>query len=184
MSPTNLEIASLKGLCENIVWTHKVHEKQADIELSRSKRCRYLANLLLAVSASGILGTTVVDEWWLKTLLAILSFGSLAISIHRDASCFELNFAEHSSYARSFLRLRERAVNLLLQIGSHPKKEYWQAEFESIQKDYLNLCDHAPRTSKKALKKAGRAICEDEESSLLDLLNVLVKDTEPGGGIG
>ena len=171
---TDLEIAALREFCENIAWTHKVHEKQADIELNHSKRFRYLANTLLAISASGILATIVVDEWLLKVAFALLSFGSLCVSIHRDASCFEMNYAAHIVAAKGYLRLRERTVNLLLLIEANAEIEDWQSEFNSIREAYLDICEHAPRTSKRALKEASEAIRLGEESSLLELLKVLV----------
>ena len=181
---TKLEIAALRGLSENIAWTHKAHEKQADIELSHSKRFRYAANALLAFSASGILGTIVADEGWLKILLAVLAFGSLAVSIHRDASCFELNYAAHTSYAKTFLGLRERMLDLLLSVGSRTEEESWKSEFKAIQEAYLSACNHAPRTSSRALEEAGEAIKKKEQSSLFDLLDALDANARMGGDIG
>ena len=164
MKLSTLQVIALRTLCENIVWTHKIHEKQADILLKRSLRCRLVANVLLAVSASGVLAAICFDGWLLNVLSALLMAVSLVVSVHRDSSNFEALAHEHSSYAKEYLRLRERAAKLISCLDR--------------DNDYLCVCDHAPRTSEKAVREAKCAIVEEGESSLDKLLDALARNVE------
>lgn len=178
MKLSTLQVIALRTLCENIVWTHKIHEKQADVLLKRSLRCRLVANVLLAVSVSGVLAAICFDGWLLNVLSALLMAVSLVVSVHRDSSNFEALAHEHSSYAKEYLRLRERAAKLISCLDRDNDYLDWLNGFESLQNDYLCVCDHAPRTSEKAVREAKCAIVEEGESSLDKLLDALARNVE------
>lgn len=180
MRLSRLQGTALRMLCENIVWTHKIHEKQADILLNRSLKYRVFANVLLAVSTSGVLTAIFVDEWLLNVFSALLMAASFVVSVHRDSSNYEALVYEHASYAKEYLKLRERATKLIVRLDCENDCSSWLDDYESLQNDYLLVCEHAPRTSEKAVKEAGRAIKQGDEPSLNELLDMLIQKTEGG----
>ena len=180
MRLSRLQGTALRMLCENIVWTHKIHEKQADILLNRSLKYRVFANVLLAVSTSGVLTAIFVDEWLLNVFSALLMAASFVVSVHRDSSNYEALVYEHASYAKEYLKLRERATKLIVRLDCENDCSSWLYDYESLQNDYLLVCEHAPRTSEKAVKEAGRAIKQGDEPSLNELLDMLIQKTEGG----
>lgn len=175
-----LQADALRTLCESIVWTHKIHEKQADILLRHSSRYRLVANVLLAVSASGILAAILIDERLLNVFSALLMAASFVVSVHRDSSNYEALAYEHASYAKEYLKLREHATKLIVRLDCENDCSSWLDDYESLQNDYLLVCEHAPRTSEKAVKEAGRAIKQGDEPSLNELLDMLIQKTEDG----
>lgn len=175
-----LQVDALRTLCESIVWTHKIHEKQADILLRHSSRYRLVANVLLAVSASGILAAILIDERLLNVFSALLMAASFVVSVHRDSSNYEALAYEHASYAKEYLKLREHATKLIVRLDCENDCSSWLDDYESLQNDYLLVCEHAPRTSEKAVKEAGRAIKQGDEPSLNELLDMLIQKTGDG----
>lgn len=151
---------NLGSLYDNVVWTHKIHEKQADIDALIGKILQWTSIFLMAVSSTGIISTLVFDYAWIKILTSITSALALFVSIAREAKAYELTSSLHASYAKDYLALRGEMECMVSsdEVGA----EKMRKDAKCVRCKYYRLNSHSPRTGKLAVRLAEKALKEKE----------------------
>jgi len=152
-----------------IVYSHKTHEKCADIQLARLGRIKFWQIVLSGLSAAGFVGailgagpvTGVIGAGVSATLLALNAYT-------KDYDLGELA-QKHRQAAHELWLVREEYLSLLSDIA------LGTGSLESLQarRDALILRAHsayggAPSTSSKAYEKARTALKQHEEMTFSD----------------
>ncbi len=64
-------LSNIRKLYNNVVWTHKIQEKESDILHKKQVIFNVLSIILLSLTSSGILSTIFINEIALKIISAI-----------------------------------------------------------------------------------------------------------------
>lgn len=147
----------IEKLYNDIIWTHKIHEEQADIYSTNGNRLQIASITCIAITAV-LAGISIgIDCIWLNILATVLALIAAFVAIYREAKPYDVLVCNHSSYAKDYLRLREDLVSILT------KKHIDEDAIDCIRCRYVQLCEHAPRATDKAVKEAEKAINDNEE---------------------
>lgn len=146
-------------LLVGITWTHKIHEKQADIFEGRS-RCLSVASLLLvSLTASGIVGVLFSDTHLLKVITAAFSLVSVFVSLLSKTVDYQARAQEQRQAAKAFLCLREDARNVLCKARAGAiDLEALATTLDDLSSRYKEACLGAPSTTDWAVCKARRSL--------------------------
>lgn len=107
---------TVRSAFAGVSWTHKIHEKQADIYYAQFKVME-TAKITISVLASiGIVSLIISDPLWLKIISALISGGSAFISTYYQSFKTYEQIENHKNTARELLALRDRYIHLLLKI--------------------------------------------------------------------
>lgn len=158
----------IEKLYNDIVWTHKIHEEQADIYSINGNRLQIASIACIAITAV-LAGISIgIDFIWLNISATALALIAAFVAIYREAKPFDVLVCDHSSYAKDYLRLREDLTSILT------KKHIDEDAIDCIRCKYVQLCKHAPRTTDKAVKKAKNAINNNEEKLFKECFGAIV----------
>jgi hypothetical protein len=116
-----------------VVWTHKIHEKQADIYVNRYKCLEIIRIIAASLTSAGIVSSIFCNEMRVKLASAIISFISVAISALFKSFNIQDLCANHKKAAITLLVLRDKYQHLLLSIRTAQKA------YEELDNDYLAL---------------------------------------------
>jgi SMODS and SLOG-associating 2TM effector domain family 4 len=152
-----------------IVYSHKTHEKCADILIKRLARIKFWQIVLSALTTAGFLGAifgvgrvaSIVGVCLSTTLLAINSYtknydlGELAQKHRRTASDLWL--------------IREKYLSLLVDLRMREKPlEFLQAKRDELVEALHDIYAAAPSTTNGAYKKAQIALKRSEDMTFSD----------------
>lgn len=146
----------VEKLYDDIVWTHKIHEKQADIYSTNGRRLQKVSIACIAITAvlAGVgIGVSCV---WLNIAATIFAVLATFVSIYREAKPYDLLVCDHSSYAKDYLALREELASILTEVPLDKEA------VDCVRCKYIQSCNHAPRTTDKAKAAAETAIKHGE----------------------
>ncbi|EOW9420852.1 SLATT domain-containing protein [Vibrio cholerae] len=152
-----------------VVWTHKTHEKCADILNKRQNQIKFWQILLSALTTSGVF-VTVFGEY--KAIGIASAFISLLLTIiNTYVKKYDLGALaqKHADTAVSVWNIREKYFSLLTDI----KARTIDIESIKVQRDILQAELHkhykgSPRTISKAYIEASKALKEMEEMTFSD----------------
>jgi hypothetical protein len=152
-----------------IVWTHKVHEKQADICLSKYRSLETIRVIVSSIASAGVISLLFVDEFWIKLISALLSSVTVIISaLFKSFNSQELS-ATHKKAAVTMLRLRDNYKHLLLCIRIADKSyEELDEIFLSLEKEKHCIYKDLPMTSNNAVILAEKALKINKDNSFSD----------------
>lgn len=153
---TICDSSGIEKLFDDIVWTHKIHEKQADIYSINGTRLQKASIACIAMTAvlAGVgIGIQCV---WLNIAATVFAVVATFVSIYREAKPYDVLVCDHSSYAKDYLALREELTSVLT------KTPIYKEAIDCVRCKYVQLCDHAPRTTDEAEKAAEIAIKNGE----------------------
>lgn len=162
----NDQIRECYGRC---VYTHKAHEKCADILHKRNACYKTWQIVLSAITSSGILAVVFTDCCCLKFITASISAIATFFTVYLKNFNPEEVAQKHGEAALELWDIRESYQSLLVDI-----KDDRIESGDVIQKrDILQQRLHAvfkasPRTFEKAYNKAVKALKENEEMSFSD----------------
>ena len=153
-----------------VVYTHKTHEKCADILLSLHKRIKFWQIALSALVTGGI-ASTLCDDWKIvaTVVTAVLSTILLALSSYtKDYDLGEIA-QKHRQAAADIWLIREKYLSLLtdLRAGVLSVEEI-RKERDALLADLHATYKGAPSTDYKAYKKAQKALKELEDMTFSD----------------
>ena len=150
---------SVRHTLGQVLWTHKIHEKQADIYLERF-HCLKILEIIFSVAASaGIITTIFNDSYSIKIMAAVVSV--IATCLAAYFSTFDLvKMADvHRKTAAEIIVARERLILLLLKIKTQKISENEAInEYEEIERLITRVYSSAPSTTEAAVKRARKAM--------------------------
>lgn len=158
--------ARLDEITYGAAWTHKIHEKQADIYELIGKALSLISIVTVAASGSGAIASIVVDDYALKCVVAALSAVSLFCALWAKSFRFDERASSQRSAAKRFLEIRELAKELSLRIVmKRLDVDSALEEIDALVERYLSVCVEAPSTTGLAVRIAGRDLSSEREAS-------------------
>lgn len=168
-SSNEILIAQLRESYGRIVYTHKTHEKMADIYQLRDERIRRWQLILSVVVTSGIIATIGTEicgngSMWIKIISAVISFAlALLTAIVRNSNYAQL-VQQHREVAAAIWLYREKYLCVLSDyIAGFITEQEAINRRDKLNEDLFVIYKNAPRTSPKAYEEARKALKLNEE---------------------
>ena len=167
MDKVNLQV--IRESFGRVAYSHKTHEKAAEIEDRNSKIVKW-ANIVLTALTSGSLVSTIVTNQ--NAFLYISAFLS---SLMLGFTLFQLNFnpaeiAEETSVcSKELWYIREKYINLMADIiNGKLSDELIISKRDQLIEELKLIYKFAPQTNSKAYEKARKALKINEELTFSD----------------
>jgi len=152
-----------------VVYSHKTHEKCADLLLTRHNRIKLL-QIALSVITTGSLLVTLLGQGKASTIVAaIASAGLLALNSYtKDYDLGQMS-QKHKVTASSLWNIRESYFSLLTDLKANCIS-YKDAIIrrDTLQQELLTIYEAAPRTAPKAYGMAQKALKINEDLTFSD----------------
>lgn len=153
----------VKLICHSymgIVWTHKIHEKQADIYTRTKNTINIIKIVSSSLTAAGLLSIVFAsDETWLKLFAAILSFITLSLEALSKSFDYDSLIQTHKNTAALLLELRDKYQLLILQAKQDDANiSLINSDYQKAERKKHEIYKTAPRTSDAAVKRAKVAL--------------------------
>lgn len=185
--PDELEIldSQIRELFGRTAYSHKTHEKCADIYLGRLKNLK-LWQIILSALTTGTLLVSLFGEGKPATLIAAV-LSSILLMLTSYSKDYDLGALaqKHSEIASDLWNARESYLSLLTDISSDALTPYEaRTRRDELQATLKAIYDHAPRTDDRAYRLAQKALKINEDLSFSDseinvfLPKALQKDSE------
>ncbi|MDE0430031.1 MAG: SLATT domain-containing protein [Caldilineaceae bacterium] len=154
----------LKELFGRAVYSHKTHEKCADILLRRLSCITWAQISLSALSAGGYVSTLFGTGVFGSIGGFILSASLLVLNLYTKDHDLGESASKHRRTATDIWLIREKYLSLIfdLEIGGRPLKDL-QKERDELAESLYAVYKAAPSTNSKAYAMAQKALKYDEE---------------------
>lgn len=153
-----------------VVYTHKTHEKCADILLSRHKRIKFWQIALSALVTGGI-ASTLCEDWKVVATVVAAVLSTILLALNAYTKDYDLGeiAQKHRQSAANIWLIREKYLSLLTDLRAGA------LSLEDIRKNRDVLLEElhatykgAPSTDYKAYQKAQKALKELEDMTFSD----------------
>lgn len=162
MDTKNLQV--IRESFGRVVYSHKVHEKSAEIEDSCERKVRWINIILTALTSGSLISSFFAGNSYLPYIAATFSTLTLAFVIFQLSFTPKERAEKHRQAAKGLWYIREKYIHLITDIMTQ------QLSSETIVHRRDHLLDElrmvykfAPNTSSKAYEKARKALKIDEE---------------------
>lgn len=163
-SETDALEAQIRESYGKVVWTHKTHEKCADILISRLNRVKYSQIILSAIITTGILITVFGKSQFIGIVTAVLSFLLTLVNTYLKEYDLGGMAQKHADAAIALWRIREEYLSILTDMYSlNSDCNDLRERRNSLNNDLQKLYKGSPRTFSKAYNQASIALKEQEE---------------------
>lgn len=153
----------------SVAWTHKIQEKQAEIYTSKQEFIAIINIIASSITSVGVFSLVFTDQFWVKVSSAIISFITVFIGAFQKTFDLYGMAKECKSVATKLVILRDDLELLLLKIRlkKHPLDELL-TEFQELQKKVHEVYQEQPKSTNKAVKKAGIALEVTQDNTFSD----------------
>lgn len=161
--------SQIREIYGRVVYTHKTHEKCADVLKERNDCLKITEVILSALTTTSILIVIFGEGIIFQFLAALFSTTLLCLSLYsKDYNLLALA-EKHKQAAVDILEVREKLLSLLvdIKIGNKDVSDY-QVERNKLNEQLLNTYRGAPKTINKAYKIASKALQKNEEFTFSD----------------
>lgn len=152
-----------------VVYSHKTHEKCADILLSRLSRIKLWQIILSAITTGGFIAA-VFDAGNIGVLIGLLVSTVLLVlnAYTKNYDLGELS-QKHRQAGADLWKIREKYLSLItdLRMGEKPIEKL-QAERDDLLDELHSIYSVAPSTTYQAYKKAQEALKQLEDMTFSD----------------
>lgn len=147
-----------------VVYSHKTHEKQADICAGTLTHYKLAQIALAAVTTSGTLATLFTDQFWLKLVTALVSLVSLFVSGYMKGFDPGAAAQKHRDTGADLWAIRESYLSLLtdLSIGAVSENTARDRR-DALQNALAAIYKSAPGSTPKAYGKAQEGLQKLED---------------------
>ena len=154
----------IREIYGRVVYTHKTHEKCAEILESRSNNLKIVEILLSALTTTSILVALFGDGKISQLIATIFSTCSLCLTLYLKDYNLMATAEKHKQSALNILIIREKLFSLIvdLNLGETSIVDL-QKRRDELNEELANSLKVAPNTFSKAYKKASIALQENEE---------------------
>ncbi|MCK9324048.1 MAG: SLATT domain-containing protein [Bacteroidales bacterium] len=161
--------SQIRELYGRVVYTHKTHEKCADVLKNRSDGLKLAEILLSAATTTSVLVILFGDGKIFQFIAALFSTALLALTLYSKDFNLLAIAEKHKQAALDILEIREQLLSLLvdIRIGNKEIKQLQQIRDELNEK-LINTYRGAPKTINKAYQIASKALKENEEFTFSD----------------
>jgi hypothetical protein len=152
-----------------VVYSHKTHEKCADILLSRLSKIKVLQIVLSAVTTAGFL-SVIFDKTYIGVIIGgIVSVTLLTINAYTKDHDLGSLAQKHKQSANDLWLIREKYMSLLVDVamGERPL-EMLQSERDKLVEQLHEIYGGAPATTYQAYQRAQQALKQYEDMTFSD----------------
>ncbi len=161
--------SEIRQIFASIVWTHKIHEKQCDINSFWFNILEFCKILSSAITTSGLLTCFFIDEVALKIVTTIFSAICLFINTFYKTYNLKESRDSHKASALEFLQLRNETISLLTDIKlDRIKLEEVISQRSELLVRYHDICKRSLNTSDRAVNKASKALKKQKDNTFSD----------------
>lgn len=165
----NLLESQIREIYGRVVYTHKTHEKCADVLKTRSDCLKFAEIILSAVTTTSVLVVLFGDGKLFQIIAALSSTILLGLTLYSKDFNLLAIAEKHKQAALDILEIREKLLSLLVDIRIGNKEiEQLQLIRDDLNQQLVNSYRGAPKTMNKAYAIASKALKEDEEFTFSD----------------
>jgi hypothetical protein len=166
MQPLEAQIRECFG---RVVYSHKTHEKCADIYHRRFSRIKFWQIVLSAITTGGLITILVNDTLIGKIVATLCSTGLLALNSYaKQLDLGELS-TKHAAVATKLWDVREKFLSLLTDIrAKRLSDDEVAARRDELQRELFSIYQGAPRTLNDAYRLSQVALQVNEELTFSD----------------
>lgn len=166
---TNLLESQIREIYGRVVYTHKTHEKCADVLKERSDYFKFAEILLSAATTTSVLVVLFGDGKTFQFVAAACSTILLGITLYTKDFNLLAIAEKHKQAALNILEIREKLLSLLVDIKIGNKEiEQLQQRRDDLNEQLVNTYRGAPKTINKAYQIASKALQQNEEFTFTD----------------
>lgn len=157
----------VRNVFGRVMWSHKIQEKQADIQAHYSLAMTLTNVTLSAATSVGLFSIIFVDRFWLKLISTLASFASTAIVWFSKELDLPDRIKTHRKAAVDYLAVKDRLQNLLMKIRFRTVPvERLEEEFSQLNESVNNINAQAPQTTDRAVRRASRALKVENDDNI------------------
>ena len=146
---------SVRHTYGRVQWTHKIHEKQADIYLKKYKCLEIWKIITSCITSAGIITLIFNDTFAIKIAAVIVSVIAACLAAISTTFNLQKMADQHRKTATEILGIREALHLLLLKIKiRNVTEDEALKEYEKIEKRLEAIYANAPSTTTAAVKRA------------------------------
>lgn len=161
--------SQIREIYGRVVYTHKTHEKCADLLKSRSNVLKIIEIILSAITTTSILVVVFGDGKCFQLLAAISSTALLALTLYSKDFNLLAIAEKHKQAALNILEIREELLSLLVDLRIGNKRiEDLQFRRNTLLNQLINTYKGSPKTINKAYSLASNALKKNEEFTFTD----------------
>lgn len=161
--------SQIREIYGRVVYTHKTHEKCADVLKERNDCLKITEIVLSALTTTSILVLIFGDGKIFQFVAALFSTLLLCLTLYsKDYNLLALA-EKHKQAALDILEIREKFLSLLvdIRIGNVDIVTLQEAR-DKLNEQLVNTYRGAPKTINKAYEIASKALQENEEFTFSD----------------
>jgi hypothetical protein len=151
------------------VYSHKTHEKCADILLSRLARIKLWQILLSAITTAGFIGT-VFSAGEIGAILGMI-VSIILLTLNSYTKNYDLGelAQKHKQAANDLWIIREKYLSVLVDLAMREKPlEALQVQRDELMQQLYTIYSGAPSTTFQAYRKAQEALKKLEDMTFTD----------------
>jgi hypothetical protein len=161
--------AQIREVFARVVYSHKTHEKCADILQSRYGKIVFFQILLSALTTTSLLLALLGDSKTGTIVGAFFSTILFALNTYTKDKDMNALVERHSSTAKLLLAIREKLLSLLTDMASgHVTHDDAILRRNNLEVDLQQIYQNAPRTNYNAYKLAQIALQKNEDLTFSD----------------
>ena len=164
VEPRRLLDAQIRESFARVVYSHKVHEKQADILMSLLSKIKLAQISLSAISTTGFVTTLLGAGWWGSVAGGLFSVALLVLNLYTRNYDLGKEAQQHKEAAINTWAMREKYFSLVTDFAMGSISiALAQERRDSLLQELKAVYANSPNTSAKAYKKAHKALNFQEE---------------------
>lgn len=167
-----LLLAQIREIYGRIAYTHKTHEKQADICSDLDRRQRRIKVVLTAVSSGAFLASLaglLLEEQWAALATSFIAVFVTASSLGDKTFKHGEEMQQHRDTAAKLWSLRESYLSLIVDLkASVSTVVEGRARRDNLQEAAADILADAPRTTGKAYTRAQDSLKNKEDLTFTD----------------
>ena len=156
--------AQLRESFGRVAYTHKAHEKQADILLARFSKIKLGQIVLPALSTGGFASMLLGTGWWGSLAGAIFSATLLALNLYTRNYDLAKQAQQHRDAAIKIWIIREEYLSLITDLAmACGSLSDIQLKRDALIDSLSDIYANSPSTTESAYKRAHKALNLQEE---------------------
>jgi len=168
-APRRILEAQIRECFGRVVYSHKTHEKCADILLGQHSTIKVAQITLSALTTSGFVATLMGAGQWSAVVGGVLSCALLGLNAWTKDYDLGKLAQKHKQTAAEIWLIREMYFSLLTDLAIGKKAiEALQSERDSLLKQLHAVYSSAPSTTSKAYAKAQAALQKNQDMTFSD----------------
>lgn len=161
--------AQIRECYGRVVYTHKTHEKCADLILEQWKIINVLQISLSAITAGGFITVVITEEKWAAVVGTVVATLLFALNTYVKNYDHARDAERHKKTGAALWHIRERYFSLITDVVENSQSiTALKEERDRILSDLNCIYESAPSTNSKAYMRAQDALKNREDLTFSD----------------